>query len=251
MARYGMVIDLERCMGCRACMEACKVENNTPQAIFWMYVFRFEEGEFPHVREGYIPRPCMHCENPPCVKACNACPAKARYKREDGLVLTDYDRCIGCRYCVAACPYGVNYFNWKEPKENYYIKWDAPEAAKALERVTGGAMPPYKNPDLDRKYGKEQRLVAGGGHRKGIVEKCTFCVHRIEKGLQPACVANCPVFALNFGDLDDPKSEVSRLLKEKRVFRLLEEYSTHPKVYYVGYPPGTKAREFEAVKARA
>src|SRR3990172_2389898 len=193
MPRYGMVVDLDRCNGCRACMEACKVENNTPQTIFWMYVFRFEEGEYPYTRISFMPRPCMHCDNAPCVKVC---PVGARYKRDDGLVATNADTCIGCRYCAAACPYGVNYFNWKEPKANYYLNWSAPENAKALAPVTGGAVPPYKNPDLDSKWGKEQRMIAGGGHRQGGIEKCTFCVQRVEKGIKPACVTACPLSAL-------------------------------------------------------
>ncbi len=244
MPRYAMVIDLDRCMGCRACMEACKVENNTPRAVFWMYVFRFEEGEYPNTRVWFLPRPCMHCDNAPCVKVC---PVGARYKREDGLVLTDYERCIGCRYCEVACPYGVNFFNWKAPEANYYLNWNEP----GLAEVTGGSIPPYRNPDLQGPKGPEQRLVAGGGHFKGVVEKCTFCVHRVEKGLQPACVANCPVFALQFGDLDDPDSPVSRLLEKRPHFRLLEEAGTEPRVFYVGgKPPGAESRQTEEVKAR-
>ena len=250
MARYGMVIDLDRCTGCRACMEACKVENNSPQAIFWMYVFRFEEGEYPDTRISFMPRPCMHCDNAPCVKVC---PTGARYKRDDGLVATDTDKCIGCRYCAAACPYGVNYFNWKEPKANYYLDWSAPSAAQALKPVTAGAVPPYDNPDLDRKWGKEQRKIAGGGHRQGIVEKCTFCVQRVEKGLQPACATACPVSALTFGDLDDPASAVSRRLRSDRSFRLREDFGTEPRVHYIGAArAGTGAREIEQPKgARA
>jgi molybdopterin-containing oxidoreductase family iron-sulfur binding subunit len=248
MPRYAMVIDLDRCMGCRACMEACKVENNTPQGAFWMYVFRFEEGEFPNVRVWFLPRPCMHCDNAPCVKVC---PVGARYKRTDGLVATDYDRCIGCRYCEVACPYGVNSFNWKRPQENYYLDWVDREAAAVLAAATGGAVPPYRNPDLDRPYGPEQRRIAGGGRLKGVVEKCTFCVQRVERGLLPACVANCPTFALRFGDLDDPTSTVSRLLARRPHFRLLEDAGTAPRVYYLGErPPGLEARQVETVPAR-
>lgn len=244
MARYGMVIELDRCMGCRACMEACKVENNTPTAHLWMYVFRFEEGAFPNTRVWFMPRPCMHCKNAPCVKVC---PVGARYKREDGLTATDWERCIGCRYCEVACPYGVNYFNWKEPARNYYLDWMDGD----LPAVVLGEIPPYRNPDLDGRFGPEQRRVAGGGRLKGVIEKCTFCVHRIEKGLPPACVANCPAFALHFGDLDDQKGEVFQLLRKKPSFRLLEELGTEPQVYYVGgKPPGIEARQIEEVLAR-
>ena len=251
MTRYGMVIDLSKCIGCRACLEACKVENNTPQAIFWMYVFRFESGDYPNTRTWFMPRPCMRCDNPPCVKVC---PVAARFKRKDGLVLTDFDRCIGCRYCEVACPYGVNYFNWREPEKNQYLDWDDPELRKRF----GGVVPPYKNPDHDKKYSEEkvgggglQRTVAGGGHYRGVMEKCTFCVHRLEKGLEPACVANCPTKALLFGDLDDPNSEVSQAIKNNPHFRLLEELGTEPRVYYInGQPPSDEEEQIEVVTAR-
>lgn len=128
MTRYGMAIDLERCNGCRACMEACKVENNTPEAVFWMYVFRLEHGEFPDTRIAFYPRPCQHCDNAPCAKVC---PVGARFRRDDGIVLTDQERCIGCRYCEVACPYGVNYFNWQDPKKGFYLDWEErPETEK-------------------------------------------------------------------------------------------------------------------------
>ncbi len=241
MPRYAMVIDLDRCMGCRACMEACKVENDTPTAHFWMYVFRFEEGTYPNVHVWFLPRPCMHCDNPPCVKVC---PVGARYKREDGLVATDWDRCIGCRYCEVACPYGVNFFNWKEPKKNQYLNWEEGDTKR-----TSGVVPPYANPDLDRAYGPERRRTAGGGRLKGVIEKCTFCVHRVEEGRKPACVTNCPAFALLFGDLEDPNSEVSQRLRQKPSFRLLEEAGTEPRVWYVGgHPPHGESRPFDEIR---
>jgi molybdopterin-containing oxidoreductase family iron-sulfur binding subunit len=239
-----MVIDLDRCIGCRACAEACKVENNTPTASLWMHVFRLEEGRYPNTRVRFMPRPCQHCDNAPCVKVC---PVGARFKRDDGIVSTDWDRCIGCRYCEVACPYGVNYFNWQEPAKSYYLSWSAP----GIQAATLGQVPPYRNPDLDKAYGQEQRRTAGGGRLKGVVEKCTFCVQRLEKGLQPACVQNCPQSVLHVGDLDDPNSEVSRLLELKPSFQLLEELGTRPRVHYVGgRPPGTETREIEPVKAR-
>ena len=241
MPKYAMAVDLERCQGCRACVEACKVENNTSQGVFWMHVFRLEEGEYPDTQISFLPRPCQHCDNAPCVKVC---PVGARYKRIDGLVLTDYERCIGCRYCEVACPYGVNFFNWKQPAENYYMDWSDPD----IQAASGGAVPPYRNPDLDGRYGSEQKQVAGGGHFRGIVEKCTFCVQRIEKGLQPACVTVCPVQALVFGDLDDQDSPVSTYLTGKQTFRLLDEVGTEPRVHYVGgRPPGTRVREIEPI----
>lgn len=233
MTRYGMVIDLDRCIGCRACMEACKVENNTPEASFWMYVFRLEEGEFPDTSVTFLPRPCQHCDNAPCVKVC---PVGARFKRDDGIVLTDFERCIGCRYCEVACPYGVNNFNWRDPNEHYYGDWG------------DGAVPPWRNPDLQIVHGDEQRLTAGGGHFKGVVEKCTFCVQRVEKGLTTACAETCPVQAIIFGDIGDPESPVSQYHKNRDHFRLIEEVGAEPSVIYVGgHAPGPDVREIERV----
>jgi molybdopterin-containing oxidoreductase family iron-sulfur binding subunit len=243
MTRYAMAVDLDRCQGCRACMEACKVENNTTEAVFWMYVFRLEDGTYPNTRQSYLPRPCMHCDNAPCVKVC---PVGARFKRDDGIVLTDFDRCIGCRYCELACPYGVNYFNWGKPDEHYYLDWGDPD----LQVVTGGAVPPYLNPDLAEPQGEEQRVTAGGGHRKGVVEKCTFCVQRVDQGLLPACVVTCPVQALHFGDLEDSESPISQYLREHESFRLLEDVGTEPRVFYVGgQAPGSETRQIEPVEA--
>lgn len=213
-----MAIDLSRCMGCRACAEACKVENNTPQGSFWMWVFRYEEGTYPNTKIRYMPRPCQHCDNAPCTKVC---PVGARFKRDDGAVVTDVDRCIGCRYCEVACPYGVNYFNWKKPSKNQYFDW-------------GKEGLPYRNPDHEQKY--DGRLVSGGNHYVGVMGKCTFCVHRVNKGLKPACVANCPVNVFSFGDIDDPDSDVSKAIASKNHFRLQVELGTEPKVYYLGSP---------------
>ena len=230
--KYGMVIDMSRCLGCRACMEACKIENNTPEAVFWMYVFRFEEGEYPNVRVSYMPRQCQHCDNPSCVKVC---PVGARFKREDGFVLTDFERCIGCRFCQVSCPYSVNYFNWKDPKDNQYFNWK--EAPVELQKATGGAIPPYLNPDHLVKHGVENRRTSGGSNFKGVIGKCTWCVHRVETGLAPGCMSNCPGRVFSFGDLNDPNSEVSQKLKSAPSFRLAEEFGTEPRVYYLGTSP--------------
>ncbi|MDP6452393.1 MAG: 4Fe-4S dicluster domain-containing protein [SAR202 cluster bacterium] len=244
MTRYNMVIDLERCVGCRACMEACKIENNTPEGAFWMYVFRLEEGEYPETKSTFMPRPCQHCDNAPCVKVC---PVGARYKRDDGIVSTDWDRCIGCRYCEVACPYGVNYFNYEKPGKRQYLDWEN----GAGRSETNGENPPYKNPDHSQRYGKERRHIAGSNHSKGVMDKCTFCVQRVERSLDPACVEACPVFALHFGDADDPDSNISRLLRTRKSFKLLEDWNTKPSVSYLGTAPSPKAREIEKPKARA
>lgn len=244
MPKYAMAIDLARCMGCRACMVACKAENNTGRGVFWMYVFRFEEGEYPETHINFMPRPCQHCENAPCVKVC---PVGARFIRDDGIVVTDADRCIGCRYCQVACPYGVNCFNWKDPRKNQYYDWDSGDAAP-VSRAVGNAVPPNRNPDFEKMNGG--RRVAGSGHSKGVMEKCTFCVHRVEKGHLPACVANCPVGVYSFGDLEDPTSDIRRKLRESEVARLLEETGTRPKVFYLNRPlPRGEVREVEPLLA--
>ncbi len=226
-------------------MEACKAENNTTKGIFWMDVFKLEEGEYPNVRMSFLPRPCMHCTHPSCVPVC---PVKARFKREDGLVLTDFDRCIGCRMCIIACPYGVGYFNWKRPEANEYYDWksegqDVPGSG-SVKDFTRGVLPPNRNPDHDLEHGG--LIVSGGSHNVGIAEKCTWCVHRLEKGLSPACVQMCPMFVLNFGDFDDPDSKVSELVSQNPHFRLLEELGNEPNVYYINRtPPSSEVRNLD------
>jgi len=218
-----MVVDLARCTACQACVVACKTENNVPystpesaargRTISWMEILWESHGEFPSLRARFLPRPCFHCDNPPCTKVC---PVYATYKNPEGLVAQIYARCIGCRYCTTACPYTVKYFNWFAPK------WRKP-------------LDECRNPDVSVRP-------------KGVVEKCTFCHHRLMKAkerakaegrevvsadYQPACVEACPASALFFGDLDDPGTEVARLAHHPRAFRYFEELGTKPKVSYL------------------
>ena len=211
-----MVHDQNKCIGCNYCTWACKATNDTPADIYWNLVFKEKETTSGSV---FLTRVCMHCEEPPCVMAC---PVVATYKRpEDGIVVMNYDKCVGCRYCIAACPYGARYFNWRENKEpNIYApEWGTPEVPRRV---------------------------------KGVAEKCTFCIQRIDKALQtglkpgidpevtPACVNICPTGAKAFGDLNDkvqfqhPNKGTlpsSIILSEGRV--LLEQLGTKPRVYYL------------------
>ncbi len=200
MVRWGMVIDLRKCIGCQACTVACKAENLTPRGVFWNRVLKVENGKYPNVTRLFLPLHCMHCEDPPCVAAC---PTGASYKRPDGIVMINYDKCIGCKYCIPACPYAVRTYI-DEPKPHF---------------PNGGLsqIEQYRN----------------GEHRTGVVEKCTFCVQRLDNGLEPACVQTCPPNAIRFGDLDDPQSDVSRMAKASGVVQLLRESGTNPSVYYV------------------
>src|SRR3972149_5641578 len=223
MTRWAMVIDLERCTVCRACIVACKLENNLPSSsptdsdkgrvVNWLE-FAVEQDEAGHeMRETYMPRPCMHCDKPPCTKVC---PVYATYPADEGLVAQIYPRCIGCRYCMNNCPYSVKKFNWEEPK------W--PETFRQS-----------LNPDVSVRP-------------EGGVEKCTFCHHRWQRekerarfenreldksAYRPACRQAFPAQAIRFGDVDDQTSEVTQLASSSKAFRLLEEVGTEPKVWYL------------------
>ncbi len=224
MTRWGMVIDLDRCTACQACVVACRTENNIPPAgpeetkeghcISWIRLVPFHDGEH-GTRPGLslIPTPCMHCDHPPCIKVC---PVKATRIDHEGLVGQVYARCIGCRYCTTACPYTVRQFNWRKP--------EFPDP-----------MQEGLSPDVSVRP-------------RGVVEKCSFCHHRLQRArdkaamegrplregdYMPACVESCPAEAMFFGDLDDPSSTVARLAQSPRAFRLLEELGTKPKVVYL------------------
>ena len=207
--RWGMVIDLQKCVGCDSCTVACKAENRTPPGVSYNVVMEEEHGEFPEVTRTNIPRPCMQCENPPCVQVC---PVSATYKMDNGVVNIDYDRCIGCRYCMIACPYGARYFDFGE---NYDDEVD--EAGEVT------------SPE----YGVDRGKREGDASPVGNVRKCSFCTHRLERGEEPACVETCVGDARNMGDLDDPDSEVSEMADSSRAFQLKESEGTDPNVYYL------------------
>lgn len=233
MVTYAMVIDLQRCVGCGACIIACKSENNLEEGVAWSNRISRSVGKFPNVRYDYIPTLCNHCANAPCVKGC---PTQAMHKSDGGITMHDPSKCIGCRYCMARCPYGVIYFNWEKPhkfwRDERALIQGGTSSPKEVTREVRGNVIPYYNPE------REETLP--GIRPKGVVEKCTFCDHRIKNGELPYCVEACPANARIFGDLDDPNSEVNKLLGKHQPSRLKEELGTEPKIYYIrAFNPGT------------
>ncbi len=202
MKRWGMAIDLERCVGCQTCTMTCKVENSLPPGTYWARVLKEEIGTYPNARMVSLPVLCMHCEEPPCVPVC---PTGASRKREDGIVWIDYDTCIGCRYCMQACPYEAR--NFHADMVNYL------ENETPYERIT--------------------RTVLGKGPQQGTVSKCNFCMERVDAGRDPACVETCLGKARIFGDLNDPASEVAGLLRDRDHAVLHPEAGTRPSVFYL------------------
>ncbi len=217
--KFGMAIDLGLCIGCRRCSYACKRENNVPDTISPPYIMLMEINPitlssgsvkldvhgnglknklmYTKLRKDrqYMPLQCNHCEDPPCTKVC---PTKATYKDKDGIVVIDYNKCIGCRYCMVACPYNARRFNWTEP--------NIPE-----EDI---------NPLVPLRY-------------HGVVEKCTFCIHRTRRGRTTRCVEACPNKARTFGNLNDPESKISKLIENERNFRLKEGLNAKPQIWYL------------------
>ena len=210
MTRWAMVADLRRCVGCQTCTAACRHANATPPGVQWRRVLDMEFGVYPNVRRSFVPVGCQHCDDPPCR---DVCPTNATRKRADGIVTIDYDLCIGCAYCAVACPYQARHKTMRA----------AFAYGKAMENET--------------KRRDDRRLA--------VATKCTFCVDRIDDGLArglrpgvdheatPACVNACITQTLQFGDLDDPKSNVSQLVAENQHFRMHEELGTGPGFYYL------------------
>lgn len=209
--RWVMVIDLRKCVGCSACTIACVAENKLPPGVVYRPVVEEEIGTYPHVTRRFIPRPCMQCDNPPCVPVC---PVGATFKRPDGVVAMNYDQCIGCRYCIIACPYNARTTDVGE----WYTE-GTPEVSP-VERL-----PAFE-------YG-QRRTRGRGVSPVGNARKCHFCLHRVEAGLLPACVSTCIGRATYFGDAADPESLVSELVAKPNVMRLKEELGTQPRVYYL------------------
>lgn len=232
MTKYGMVIDLHRCTGCSACIIGCKNENNLSEGVAWSSKITRTVGKFPNVRYDYIPTLCNHCANAPCVAAC---PTGAMHKAEGGITMHDPELCIGCRYCMAACPYDVIHYNAEEPHQFWQDETVViPEGTSTAEEVTaqvGGTVIPYYNP--------AREATLPGIRPQGVVEKCTFCDHRVGNGELPYCVEVCPADARIFGDLDDPDSAVNQLIGQYHPSRLREDLGTEPKVYYIrSFQPG-------------
>jgi molybdopterin-containing oxidoreductase family iron-sulfur binding subunit len=211
---FAFAISLSTCNGNRACVHACVAENNQSRdpAIQYIKVIELDrgtlnpeagtqyyEGEVPKPGKVYLPMQCNQCDNPPCTQVC---PVEATWKERDGIVVIDYDWCIGCRYCMAACPYEARRFNYSEP---------------SLSR---------------QELNPQQGYLSNRVRKKGVVEKCHFCLHRTRNGAYPACLEACPTGARKFGDLNDPNSEVAQIIQNKRVFVLKEELNTVPRVYY-------------------
>lgn len=212
---FGYAFNISKCQGYMNCVSACVEENNQDRNSQMQYIrihemddgkgFNFNEAddnyyhEVPAEGHFYMGTQCFHCDNPPCV---DVCPVQATWKEEDGLVVIDYDWCVGCRYCMAACPYDGRRFNWSKP--------EVPE------------------PEVN----KNQHYLGNRMRKKGVMEKCTFCVQRTRKGKNPACVEACPTGARIFGNLLDPKSTIRWVLENKKVFRLKEDLGTEPKFWY-------------------
>ncbi len=211
MTRYVMVADLRRCIGCQTCTAACKLANGTPPGVQWRRVLDEEVGEYPNVKRVFLPMGCQHCSNPPCL---DVCPSGATQQRSDGIVNIDYDLCIGCANCALACPYDARYI----VEEQHFAYGDKPTEDEAVNC----------NPDLI-----------------GVASKCNFCTEVIDEGIArgltpgkdpeatPRCANSCISGAMAFGDIDDPESNVAKLLSGTKHYRLKEDEGTDPGFYYI------------------
>lgn len=201
--RWTMVAEVDKCTGCKVCEESCKDENNLPRYegenskfdVYWMRVIDIDqEVSGVNTEEQPIPVPCMHCEKPPCA---HVCPTKASFRRKDGIVLVDKHRCIGCRYCIIACPYRVRYMIFKDIPDDQWTNRQVPKLMR------------------------------------GVASKCSYCVHRVDAGILPRCVVDCPHDVLHFGDRNDPESEVAKLLEAGKATVLRPNLQVNPSTFYL------------------
>ena len=221
--RWGMVIDQSKCIGCHACTVACVSENTLPPGVVYRPVIDTERGTYPHVARSFLPRPCMQCANPPCVPVC---PVTATWKDDNsGVTVIAYERCIGCRACLKACPYGARTSDFGEQytapcPQTSAVLVGRQRAAEGYERMTAA--------EYDKNWGQRGRRSPVGNARK-----CHFCLHRLKKGLLPACVTSCIGRATIFGDLNDKNSLVSILAASPRAFKLKANLGAEPQVTYL------------------
>jgi molybdopterin-containing oxidoreductase family iron-sulfur binding subunit len=209
--RWKMIIDARKCVGCHACTVACIAENKLPPGVVYRPVITEEFGTYPNVQFRFFPRPCMQCDNPPCT---SVCPVRATWKRPDGVVVVDYDRCIGCRYCLSACPYGARTSDY-----GHHYTDDTP------------SLQPYEllpNYEYGKSWDRKDHHSP-----KGNARKCQFCLHRLHEGLLPQCVTTCIGRANYFGDANDPHSLIAEMGKKPNQIKLLEEKRTEPAVIYL------------------
>ena len=226
--RLAMVIDLQHCTGCGGCAVSCKSENNVQRGIRWAKVETRTKGKFPNVGFESLPTLCNHCENALCIKGC---PTGAMHKGYGDITMHDPEKCIGCKTCMAMCPYDVISRHYEDPHPHWrsddaLIKDCTSSPEEIAEKVGGNVIPNYND-------AREKSTPGSGLRYKGIVEKCTLCDHRVKKGLLPHCVLSCPCNARVMGDLNDPNSAVSKLLAKYQPWRLKEYLGTEPKVFYI------------------
>lgn len=222
--RWVMVIDTRKCVGCHACTIGCAAENKLPPGVVYRPVLTEEVGEFPNVQLRFTPRPCMQCDNPPCT---SVCPVSATWKRPDGIVAIDYKRCIGCRYCITACPYGARTSDFGEQYTDAAGCAGA-QTPEALEGTRAAVWEEQPSSEYGKAWSRKEH-----GSPMGNARKCHFCLHRLEVGQLPMCVSTCIGRATYFGDANDPKSTVSQLMAQHRVQTLLPHKGTKPRVFYI------------------
>jgi molybdopterin-containing oxidoreductase family iron-sulfur binding subunit len=220
--RWVMAIDLRKCVGCHACTIACVAENKLPPGVVYRPVLEEEIGTYPNVTRRFIPKPCMQCDNPPCVPVC---PVNATYKNDEGVVVVNYDQCIGCRYCVTACPYAARTFDFGRTYTG------------ETPTVDGVILGQSTADDYERapnfEYGRAHARAGRDESPIGNVRKCHFCLHRVKEGMLPECVTTCIGRATYFGDANDPDALITEVIHSPNVLRLKEELGTEPRVYYL------------------